>query len=200
VLFRLKYSIKIFDISNILAKSIRIILTTSRSMEKIQPTYNLRKICGTLKGDVGEAIFLSLNKYAHGTRFDSVTWLLKAPFHVPESFVAFLEEHWLTIDAFEFIVENGLANTIIFYEIKTVNYYTRNGINFGKKPYLTRNAHRFYNLAKEKGFSVKTALIIFYENWNFSLKINDYDDSDFLIYDGNPLYSKQMNTLNHKTN
>jgi hypothetical protein len=153
---------------------------------------NLRKIPGTLKGDVGEAIFLALNKYAHGTKFDSYSWLYKVPFAIPEKFVLFLQENWATIDAFEFHVSNNIATNITFYEIKTVNYYTTGGINFGNKPFITKSAAEFYTKALKMKCFVKSALVILHNNWDFELKISDYNQDEFKIHDGNPLYSKKI--------
>jgi hypothetical protein len=157
--------------------------------------YNLRKILGTLKGDVGEAIFLALNKYAHGTKFDSYDWLEKVPFTIPESFVIFLKNNWATIDAFEFEVNHELAINITFYEVKTVNFYSSGGVNFGKKPFITKNASDFYKMAMSKGFKVKTVLIILYEGWNFEVQSHDFNIEDFQIHDGNSLYSRKVQDM-----
>lgn len=152
--------------------------------------YNLRKIRGTLKGDVGEAIYLALNKYAHGTKFDSYLWLNKVPFSIPEKIIMFLQENWATIDAFEFHVVNNIAINITFYEIKSVNYYATGGINFGQKPFITKSASQFYADAINRGYEVKTVKIVLYDDWNFEVIETKYDVSEFEIYDGNPKYSK----------
>ncbi|MFW5746403.1 MAG: hypothetical protein ACOCWQ_02515 [Nanoarchaeota archaeon] len=141
---------------------------------------------------MGETIFLCLNKYAHGTKYDSYDWLDKLKhLSIPDHITEFLKDNWATIDVFELQsdVEN-MVNNVILYEIKTVNYYATKGVNYGKRPFLTKNSLAFYQMALEKGYSVKSVYIILFDNWNFDVSIQDFDVSDFTIWDGNPKYSK----------
>jgi len=120
---------------------------------------NLRTIKGSLKGNAGESIFTSTFGYVHGTKFDTHHILDKLPTIIPESMKLFLKEHWNSIDAFKFIDDENRFDIsgLILYEIKTMNYYSTKGINFGKKPLLTDNTNRVYKLAKDQGVKVKSA-------------------------------------------
>jgi len=159
--------------------------------------YNLRTIRGTLKGRVGEAIFLSLNKYAHGTNFDHYYWLNKLDLDIPDTMKEFLMTYWSTIDAFEFMNEGNKVLNLILYEIKTVNHYAQ-GINFGNKSCLTKHTALCYRMAQKLGYIVKSVSVILFDRWNFDIQIAPYKQEFYQIHDGNPTYSKAVPTLAHK--
>jgi hypothetical protein len=153
--------------------------------------YNLRKIRGTLKGSVGEAIFISIKNHTHATKFDSYEWLNKLNhLEIPKKILNFLKANWATIDVFEFIVQGNFVTNLILYEIKTLNNYSSKGINFGRKPVITQNSLNFYLAALNHGYIVKSVYVILYDNWEFDINVNDFLPRNFNVWDGNPKYSK----------
>ena len=156
---------------------------------------NLRSLRGTAKGNVGEALVSSLLRHIHGTKLDSYHWINKLThLTIPERIYGFLIDNWSTFDAFEFVVISDVVTDVIFYEIKTMNFYYNKGVNYGNKPTLTNNAAKFYTLAQREDFQVKSAWVILYDKWNFEISLKDYFQSDYDIWDGNKKYSIQTST------
>ena len=158
---------------------------------------NLRTTKGTIKGNAGEAIFVSTFGHIHATRFDTYAYLDKLPLNIPNHISEFLKKNWNTIDAFELKTntEKTIVEGLILYEVKTMNYYTKNGINFGKKPIITQNALNLYTVAHTEGIEVKSAWIVFHNDWNYEIIIKPFFPNEYIIWNGNSQYAKS-NTIN----
>jgi len=149
--------------------------------------YDLLDMSGTVKGNVGEELFVSLNRYVHRAEFGAHEWLEKLPIVIPKNHKDFLVDNWGTIDVFEFVVENNQVVNIIIYEVKTSRY--RN-----KRQDLTRGARRFYQECISQGYKVVSVLVYLAENWKFEIICEDFDEKKYRISDGG---GKMRNTTQY---
>jgi len=88
----------------------------------------------------------------------------------------FLKRNWYSIDAIEISFQP--QKTITFYEVKTKNSYN---LHLGFKLKVTYATHVMYSEAKQLGFVVKLAMVVFEDDWNYSVELKEFDPSEYCI-------------------
>jgi hypothetical protein len=142
--------------------------------------YNFLEQTGTIKGLIGELLFCQSNTYARWTKLRSYDWLDTQSYEIPLDIKQFLKQYWGTIDVFELVIMENRVEQVIFYEVKTSKYAF-------KKQCMTSRAAKFYEICQEKGFIVKSVLVLLHSNWQYELKISDYAISNYTVYDSKSL-------------
>ncbi len=140
--------------------------------------YDLRSLNGSYKGYAGECMFKLTRKWAVLLKF----WNKNKYFSIFEKYLSFeqckfIAKYWNSIDSIEISFTNK-KKEIILYEIKTKNVY-RKKIHYKLK--ITKNIVDIFSEAKSLGFLTKSAIVLFYDNWNYSVEIEDFDQSKFYI-------------------
>lgn len=142
--------------------------------------YNLKSSGGTFKGLAGECMFQISRDNCFMTRFYPLEFILrKYDDRLTCEQKEFLRKNWLSIDAIEFQEDN-----ICLYEIKTRNSEYVNKYRL----VITKNTLNILKNAEEIGFKVKLAKVLLHNNWNYEVKIEDFQ------YDRNKMW---INTNNN---
>ncbi len=140
--------------------------------------YNLKNGRGTFKGLIGECMFKLTNKNLILTRF-----FAKSKFfqifgnRLTLDQKRFLMEKWYSLDALEW---NYKVNKLQIFEIKTENQKF-NVKSSWRKPKMTLATHNLYKHALKLNFQVQIALITLLDNWNYNVKILDFNESNYCI-------------------
>lgn len=140
--------------------------------------HKLKEKRGTFKGIIGECLFkltrkkLILTQYCRFNKWNSLYGT-----SITNEQKCFLKKEWYSLDGIEVIRFSDLAQITLF-EVKTRNRYRK---SFGFKPKMTENTHRLYQQAKDLGFSVKLATVWLEDNWNYSVKITDFNSKYYCI-------------------
>lgn len=147
--------------------------------------YNLKENNGTFKGIIGECLFKDTNENVILTKFFNKNKFINLfQKQINAEKLNFLINNWYSIDALELDKVNRI---IILYEIKTKNKYN-NKLDL-YKPKMTLATHKLYNKAKELGFSVKLAIVLLLKDWNYEIKIENFDSINYCI-DKPKIYDK----------
>lgn len=145
--------------------------------------YNVKSFGGTFKGLIGECCFQLAFKKSYITRFHPLTFFLKRyKQYFSTNQKIFIKENWMSFDAIQVEVKK-YKTQIIIYEVKTRNVEYKD-----KRLITTKNCLKLYDEARKLGIKVKLAKILFYNNWNYSLEINDFK------------FDKQKMWLNNRNN
>ncbi|MBI3031889.1 hypothetical protein HYY69_00290 [Candidatus Woesearchaeota archaeon] len=144
--------------------------------------FNVKKFNGTFKGIIGECMFKLATPQITLTNFyPKHRFLAYFDDMLTKEQIAFLIEHWDSIDAIQAnnigIDKNDKYN-FTFYEIKTRNTYPQK-LSF--KPKMTLETHRVYHTAKKIGFLSKLATVWLEDNWNFKVEITEFDEKYYCI-------------------
>ena len=140
--------------------------------------HNLKKQRGNFKGLIGECMFKIVNKrlvltqYFNRQKYQNIFGK-----HLSNEQRQFIYTNWYSLDGIEIKYEKG-AKEVILFEIKTKNEYCK---ELWFKPKVTRNTYHMYIKAQEIGFSVKLAVVIFRKNWNYDIKIQEFDKCNICI-------------------
>jgi len=138
--------------------------------------FNLKRCGGSFKGTIGECMFKLTNDKVIVTKFFNKNKFFSIfGNRISKDKHEFLVLNWYSIDGIEF---DNLNRNIILYEIKTKNEYKKK-LHF--KPKMTLSTHLLYNQAKNLGFVVKLVIVLLYENWDFGIRIEDFDESKYCI-------------------
>ena len=139
--------------------------------------HNLKSVCGTFKGVIGECLFKAafpnviLTKFTNKHRFTQ-----NYPFYVSEDKMNFLFDNWHFIDAFGL---DSINRTLIIYEIKVKDDY-ENANDFWKIR-MTASTVDIFNKAVAIGVNVKVVTVHLYDDWNFDFDLKDFTESDYCI-------------------
>ena len=160
--------------------------------------YNLKRGGGTYKGIIGECLFKLTRKYLILPKFFNK----KKYFGIfgdrfSDRQLEFLDLNWHSIDALEFIYEQGIRKITLF-EIKTLNdfYFEKlKGIN--RIPKFTKNTIDMYSSALNNGFDVKVAIVWLKENWDYDVEILDFEECRYFTNDPKK-YDKNWATFKEK--
>jgi len=155
--------------------------------------YNLKRGGGTYKGIIGECMFKLTRRYLILTKFFNKKKYLDffgGRFSIEQK--SFIDNHWYSIDALEFIY-----GKITLFEIKTLNdfYYSKlDGIN--RVPQFTQHTIEIYKEALRLGFDVKVAVVWLKENWDYEVSISDFDKCNYFVdgsrkYDHGAIFEKK---------
>ena len=131
---------------------------------------NLRKMVGSYKGLIGEAMFAASNSGFILTRFHP-KWKYLARMNISEDQRDFLTENWYSIDSVSYD-----GSTVI--EIKTRNKYQT---SLPYKPKASEHSVNLLQKAKMIGFKVLIATVWFEDDWEYSVALEEFSVSSLSI-------------------
>ncbi|MBD3309974.1 hypothetical protein GF351_02025 [Candidatus Woesearchaeota archaeon] len=141
--------------------------------------YNLQSMRGRAKGTIAECMFRLVNKNLVLTRLlDRKLFFRFYGSCLTHQQMMFLDKNWLSIDGIE-IKRCRAQQEIILYEIKSKNRKYASNNRWPTK--VTVNSCRIYKVAKHIGFQTKLATVMFGEDWNYSINIENFDDAYWTI-------------------
>ena len=136
--------------------------------------YNLKRLNGTFKGNIGECMFKLTRHNFFLTRFHSKNETLnKVSEYLTSEQKRFLRSNWYSIDGFEVI-----NRCVVLYEVKTRNRHKTARLY---KPKTTLAEVMMYRIARNIGFKVRIVNVWFEDNWDFSVQINEYNENEFYV-------------------
>jgi len=140
--------------------------------------FNLKTGKGSFKGFIGECMFkLNNRKVIMTTFFNKLKYIDVFGNYFNKEQKTFLLRNWHSFDAIEIVSEKGIT-TFVLYEIKTRNHYHNPS---WYKPKMTFRTHNLYNQSKLIGFTPKIVHVWLYDNWDYDIKITDFEGRYYCI-------------------
>ncbi|MBD3313849.1 hypothetical protein GF345_05390 [Candidatus Woesearchaeota archaeon] len=147
---------------------------------------NLKKSHPNLKGRLGETIAQFHIKHSFKPTDDLILEKMTKKWNIDKEKLEFIKSNKWTLDLIKFDLEDN-PNSIIIYEVKLINYPQHP--DYPKALKITSNELNVLKSAKKKGIDVKVVKIMLFDNWEYNLKIYDFEPHRFIICDAGK-YSK----------
>src|SRR3989344_5592850 len=140
--------------------------------------YNLKKMCGTFKGYIGECMFqLSQKGVILPRYFPKDKFFIFFGNYIDEKKKAFIEKNYFSIDGIK-IIKSPIPK-VLLYEVKTKNKFSSGTYSLK----MTSHCQEIYSEALSLGFEVYVAQIWLHGNWFYEVIIEDFGSCDYYIDD-----------------